>query len=54
MDLVIRNGRIFDGNGNPWFKGDIGIEGNRIVARVGSSMLVGLACYSLFRPRCVT
>jgi len=31
MDLVIRNGRIFDGNGNPWFKGDIGIEGNRIV-----------------------
>ena len=31
MDLVIRNGRIFDGNGNPWFRGDVGVEGKRIV-----------------------
>ena len=32
MDLVIRNGMIFDGNGNPWFRGDVGVEGKRIVA----------------------
>lgn len=31
-DLVIRNGRIVDGSGNPWFVGDVGIRGGRIVA----------------------
>jgi len=30
-DLVIKNGRIIDGTGNPWFKADIGIKGKRIV-----------------------
>ena len=32
FDLVIRNGRIVDGTGNPWFYGDIAIRGKRIVA----------------------
>src|SRR5262249_29957580 len=31
-DLVIRNGRIVDGTGNPWFYGDVAITGDRIVA----------------------
>jgi hypothetical protein len=31
-DIVIRGGRIIDGTGNPWYVGDIGIVGNRIVA----------------------
>ena len=31
-DLVIRNGRIVDGTGNPWFHGDVAVRGNRIVA----------------------
>jgi N-acyl-D-amino-acid deacylase len=31
-DLVIRNGRIVDGTGNPWYVGDIAIRGDRIVA----------------------
>jgi len=35
-DLVISNGRIVDGSGNPWFHGDIGIRGDRI-ARVASA-----------------
>jgi N-acyl-D-amino-acid deacylase len=30
--LLIRNGFILDGTGNPWFKGDIGIVGPRIEA----------------------
>ncbi|MBI2221233.1 MAG: D-aminoacylase [Acidobacteria bacterium] len=35
FDLVIRNGRIVDGTGNPWFSGDVGIVGERI-AQIGS------------------
>ena len=31
-DVVIRNGRILDGTGNPWFQGDVAIQGERIVA----------------------
>jgi N-acyl-D-amino-acid deacylase len=31
-DLLIRNGRVMDGTGNPWFAADIGIRGDRIVA----------------------
>ena len=31
-DLVIRNGRVVDGTGNPWFHGDVAMRGDRIVA----------------------
>jgi len=31
-DVIIRNGRIIDGSGNPWYSGDIAIQGDRIVA----------------------
>ncbi len=32
FDLIIRNGRIVDGNGNPWFVADLGISNGSIVA----------------------
>jgi N-acyl-D-amino-acid deacylase len=32
FDVVIRNGRVMDGSGNPWRRLDIGIRGNRIAA----------------------
>ena len=32
FDIVIRHGRIVDGNGNPWFRADVGIRGKRIAA----------------------
>jgi N-acyl-D-amino-acid deacylase len=32
FDLVISGGRIVDGTGAPWFRGDIGIRGDRIAA----------------------
>jgi N-acyl-D-amino-acid deacylase len=31
-DLIVRNGRIVDGTGNPWFSGDVAVRGDRIVA----------------------
>ncbi len=31
-DIVIQDARIIDGTGNPWYVGDIGIVGDRIVA----------------------
>ncbi len=30
-DIVIKNGKIIDGTGNPWFRADIGIKDGRIV-----------------------
>src|SRR5688572_16464599 len=34
-DLLLRNGQIVDGSGNPWFYGDVAIAGGKIAA-VGS------------------
>jgi N-acyl-D-amino-acid deacylase len=30
LDIVIRNGHILDGTGNPWYAADVGIRGDRI------------------------
>jgi N-acyl-D-amino-acid deacylase len=32
FDLVIENGRVVDGTGSPWVRGDVGIRGGRIAA----------------------
>ncbi len=32
FDLVIRNGHIVDGTGNPWFAGDVAVRNGRIAA----------------------
>jgi N-acyl-D-amino-acid deacylase len=32
LDILIRNGRIVDGSGSPWFRGEIGIRGERVVS----------------------
>jgi N-acyl-D-amino-acid deacylase len=31
-DLLLRNGRIVDGTGSPWFRGDVGIRGDVVAA----------------------
>jgi N-acyl-D-amino-acid deacylase len=32
FDLLIRNGRVIDGSGLPWFRADVGITGDRVAA----------------------
>ena len=32
FDILIENGKVVDGTGNPWFYADVGITGNSIVA----------------------
>jgi N-acyl-D-amino-acid deacylase len=32
LDILIRNGRVLDGSGNPWSRLDVAIRGDRIVA----------------------
>jgi N-acyl-D-amino-acid deacylase len=32
FDILIRNGRLVDGSGNPWFRADLGIKDGRIAA----------------------
>ena len=32
LDLIITNGRIVDGTGNSWYRADVGVKGNRIIA----------------------
>ena len=39
FDLVIRNGKIVDGAGNPWYKGDVAIAEGKILT-VGKSLRV--------------
>jgi N-acyl-D-amino-acid deacylase len=36
-DLVLRNGRVIDGTGNPWYRADIAIRGDSIV-RIAQSI----------------
>ena len=31
-DLILENARIVDGTGNPWYRGDVGIRGERVAA----------------------
>jgi len=31
-DLLIKNARVVDGSGNPWFRGDVAVNGARIAA----------------------
>ncbi|MGH7712987.1 MAG: hypothetical protein ACREOG_16975, partial [Gemmatimonadaceae bacterium] len=36
LDVLLINGRVFDGAGNPWVRQDVGIRGDRI-AYLGSA-----------------
>ncbi len=30
-DIILKNGKIVNGTGNPWFHGDVGIVGNKVI-----------------------
>ena len=36
-DLILRDGKVVDGTGNPWFTGDVAVNGDRIAA-IGRSI----------------
>jgi dihydroorotase/N-acyl-D-amino-acid deacylase len=38
-DIIISNGKIVDGTGNPWFYGDLGVAGDRIVRVAPAGLL---------------
>lgn len=38
-DVVIERGMVVDGSGNPWFRGDVAIKGNRIARIAPAGML---------------
>lgn len=45
FDVLIRDARVVDGSGNPWFRADVGIDGDRIAAvgdlsGAGAAMIV--------------
>lgn len=40
FDLIIKNGRVIDGTGNPWFMADIGIKDGKI-AKIGNLASAG-------------
>jgi N-acyl-D-amino-acid deacylase len=42
-DLVIANGRLVDGCGNPWYYGDLAVRGDRIAAIGAAGVLRGRA-----------
>ena len=44
FDLVIKNGHIVDGTGNPWFPGDVGVEDGKI-SKIGD--LSGAAAHRM-------
>jgi N-acyl-D-amino-acid deacylase len=41
FDVVIANGRVVDGTGAPWFKGDVGVLGDHIAAIASPGALGG-------------
>jgi len=38
-DILIEDGRVIDGTGNPWFKADVAVVGDRIeaIGRLGGA-----------------
>lgn len=44
MDYLIRNGKVIDGTGSPWYKADVGIENGRIVY-IGTGDGIEADCY---------
>lgn len=35
LDVVLKNGRIVDGTGNPWYHGDVGLK-NGVISQIGN------------------
>ena len=40
FDILIRNGKIVDGMGNPWFQGAVAIEGDCVKILTGNTSAI--------------
>ena len=47
-DILITGGKIVDGSGNPWFRGDVAIRGDSITA---AGALLGATAKVTLTPR---
>lgn len=51
FDILIVNGRLIDGSGNPWRRADVGIRGDRIVAVGAVGRLAGSSAATVIDAR---
>ncbi|MGD9894195.1 MAG: D-aminoacylase, partial [Dehalococcoidia bacterium] len=42
-DLIIRNGRVYDGTGNDWIKADVAVSGDTLTVLRGNTAAVPAA-----------
>ncbi len=44
FDLLVRGARVVDGTGNPWFRADVAVRGDRVAAVVPPGQIEASAC----------
>ena len=51
-DLLLLGSRIVDGSGNPWFRADVAVRGDRIVS-IGPNLQAGMGSRARGAAQCL-